>query len=386
MRIRFVLHDVYGSGGGVLRVVLNLAAELAQRHEVELVSVLRRREVPVHPLPEGVPVRVLFDRRAVAGARGVGRLRGWAHRRPSRLMLPQDARYGQHSLYTDLLLALYVRSVRDGVLVGMQPGISMAIARFARDSVVRVAQEHRPFVSRAKPMQAAMLRYYPRLDTFLTLTERDAQSYRERFDGRVPVQVMPNGLTPHPGATSNQRNKVVVAAGRLRRGKGFDRLVSAWSVVAERHPDWRLRIFGSGGQRPALRKQVNDLGLQKSVQLMGYREDVRRRMARGSIFVLSSRAEGYPMALLEAMSCGLVVVAFDCPTGPREIITHGVDGFLVPNGDIDGLAEAINRTIELGEERRPIGAAALRTAAGRSETAIAARWEELFAALLEARR
>ncbi len=382
LRIRFLMHDVYGPGGGVLSVVLNLAGELSSRHDVELVSVFRRRDAPVHPLPDGVSVRVLFDARRTATPsrnRGVaGWVRAGAQRVPSPLVHRQDGQHRRHNLYADLLLARYIRSVEDGVLVAMQPGISMAVARFGRPSAVRIAQEHRPFVSRPRKMQAAMLRRYSRLDALLTLTERDAQSYRARLPGPVPVVVIPNGMTPYAGPPSDHTSSVVVAAGRLRRGKGLDRLVTAWATVAAAHPDWELRIFGRGPQRPKLRRQVDELGLRGSVRLMGYSADIRPELARGSVFVLSSRAEGYPMALLEAMSCGLGVVSFDCPTGPREIITHGVDGLLVPNGDTDALADAIIAMIEDPDERRRLGAAALETARRRSEATVASRWEELF--------
>jgi glycosyltransferase involved in cell wall biosynthesis len=385
VRVRFVMRNMYGRGGGVLQVVLSLAGELAQRHDVELVSVHRDRDDPVHAFPDGVRVRTLLDRRPgvrpSSGRDAPDPVRGWALRQPSRL-LPEGVRYRRDSLYSDQLLQRYVGSVRGGVLVGMQPGISLAIARHARDSVGRVAQEHRPFTTRSQPLQTAMLRHYPRLDALLTLTERDAQNYRHALGGHPPVLAVPNGAPPAGHAPSHHRNDVVVAAGRLRRGKGFDRLVNAWAPVAGRHPEWELRIFGSGPRRAALQRQIDRLGLQRSVHLMGYSSDILSDLRHGSVFTLSSRAEGYPMALLEAMSLGLAVVSFDCPTGPREIITPGVDGLLVPDGDIDGLADALVKLIEVEDQRRAMGAAARETAGRRTWARIATQWEEVLAGRL----
>lgn len=387
MQIRFLLHDVHGAGGGVLKVALNLAGELGRRHDVELVSVLRRVDEPMHTMPSGVAVRTLLDERARApDPDPAGLLPETATKPPSRLILPEDPWYEQHSLDSDTQLLRYLRSVRGGVLIGMQPGLSVAIARFAPAEVLRVAQEHRPFSSRPKSLREASLRYYPRLDVFLTLTRRDARRYRRELGEDVSVGVMPNGAPAVRGPTSDLDSLVVVAAGRLERSKGFDRLLDAWAIVARRHPDWELRIFGEGGQRADLEEQIATLDLAGSARLMGYTTRLSEEMAAASLFVLSSRVEGYPMVMLEAMACGLPVVSFDCRTGPREIIRPGRDGFLVPDGDVEGLAAAINRTIEMGDGRRALGAAALRAARRRTQSAVAARWEQLLERRLAAKR
>jgi glycosyltransferase involved in cell wall biosynthesis len=108
-------------------------------------------------------------------------------------------------------------------------------------------------------------------------------------------------------------------------------------------------------------------------------------MAAAAFYVMSSRFEGFPMVLLEAMECGLPVVSFDCPTGPRDLISVGKDGFLVPNGDIDGLAAAMMDMIELGDGRRSFGAAALEKSAQYELSAVAARWDDLLQELVDAR-
>jgi glycosyltransferase involved in cell wall biosynthesis len=353
---------------------------------VELVSAVRFREEPTHRLPAGVTVRTLADLRPGVQPRGpAGALRRWARQQPSRVVPADDPRFSQHNRYTDLRLARYLWSVRGGVLIGMQPVMNVAIARLARPSTVRIAQEHRPFVSRNPGLREAAVRHYPRLDMFLTLTERDAQRYRHELGEAVPVRAIPNGTPVYAGTPSDHSSKVVVAAGRLERSKGFDRLVQAWADVAQRHPDWELRIFGEGRDRVALQEQIDALGIGGSARLMGFSASLPEDMASASLFVLSSRAEGYPMVLLEAMSCGLPVVSFDCPTGPREIISPERDGVLVPNGDVEGLAQAVSRLIATGDRRRAMGRAALETAHQRSQSAVTARWEELCAELLAAK-
>lgn len=239
---------------------------------------------------------------------------------------------------------------------------------------------------RSSVLREQVLPDYAKLDTFLTLTERDAAVYRERYLPTTPVVAMPNGIPVYHGAVSDGSNPVVVAVGRLSRGKGFDRLVQAWATVVKSHPGWQLRMYGEGDMRDALTQQIEDLGVGSSASLMGYSTTVRDEMAKASLLVLSSRTEGYPMSILEAMSCGLPVVAFDCHTGPREMIDHGTDGLLVPNGDIEGLADAISRVIDSGVEgRRTMGQAALRKAQQHSQPVISARWESLLQDLLDAK-
>src|SRR4051794_36970683 len=148
MKIRFLLHDVYGPGGGVVTVPLGLAAELARHHDVELVSLFGGDGPAVHPLPAGVPVTSLIpahQREEPAFRRLLGR---GTSDRPSRFVPADEPRYQEYSLYSDLVLRRYLRSVRDGVLVTMQPGLNVASARFGHERCLRVAQDHRPFAGR----------------------------------------------------------------------------------------------------------------------------------------------------------------------------------------------------------------------------------------------
>ena len=126
---------------------------------------------------------------------------------------------------------------------------------------------------------------------------------------------------------------MVVAMGRLSPEKGFDLLIDAFARLAAQHADWRLEIAGEGPERDALQRQIDAAGLQPQVQLVGWVSDPERFLSRSALFVMSSRYEGFPVALLEAMACGVPVISFDCDSGPREIIRPDVDGVLVPAGD-----------------------------------------------------
>ena len=380
MKLRFLLHDVFTKGGGVLTVTLALARDLSDRYDVELVSLFGGGKA-VHPLPEGVPVTSLIDRRADQGF-----WRRRLSRVPSRVMPDSEPRYKQYSLYSDLVLARYLRSLEGGAVVTMQPGLNIALSRFGTDRCIRVAEDHRPFVERPRSTMALYEKYAGRLDAFLALTSEDTAGYEQMLGAQTRVQTMTNGTPAWHGDLSTLTEKVVVGAGRLERSKGFDILVAAWAQVAAEHPDWTLRIYGDGSQRGALEQQIGELGLRESVSLEGFSTSLQAEMAKGSLFVLSSRAEGYGMVLVEAMACGVPVVSTDCPAGPRDIITPGVDGLLVPNKDVDALAGAINQMIELDDDtRRKMATAALAKADERSQEAVSAQWDTLLQELAAAR-
>lgn len=379
MKIYFLMHTVFVTGGGVQTVVRNLAEDLARRHDVELVSVVRTRAEPVHPVPESVQVRSLVDARR-------GRAEDPELELASKLIPRQEPHYETYSLATDRALKRFFRSLDQGVVVGMQPGTALAVARLAKPSMVRIGQDHRPARVRRGRLRRALARQLPKLDAFLTLTEADADTYRAFLDPSLRVEAIPNAAPSFSGERSTLEHKVVTAAGHLRRAKGFDRLVEAWATVAEVHPDWELRIFGTGRRHAELEQQIEALGLRGKVRLMGYSTRLRDEIARSSLFVMSSRVEGYGMVIVEAMSCGVPVVSFDAPHGPASIVHDGVDGFLVPNDDIPGLARRISDVIGMGPEgRRTLAEAALRTAGERTQTAVSARWEALIDELQRAK-
>ncbi|MDP9401195.1 MAG: glycosyltransferase family 4 protein [Actinomycetota bacterium] len=374
--------------GGTIRTTLNLVEHLAQRHEVELVTVARRREHAFFGLPRGVRVTTLDDRRPGAAPRGARAvLRRMLAPLPSVLVHPDDWAFRSCSLWTDLLIARKLRSLRSGVLVTTRPALNLLAAELAPPGLVTVGQEHMNFHAHRPGLAAAIARTYPRLDALAVLTEDDRRDYAALLAG-APTRVarIPNAVPRLEGDRAALDAPLVVAAGRLTSQKGFDLLIPAFAPVVRAHPQWRLRIFGSGPQREQLRRLVLAHGLSNEVLLMGRTERLGEELAKASLFVLSSRYEGFGMVVVEAMSKGLPVVSFDCPRGPAEIITHDRDGLLVPVGDVEALSRAMLELVEDEERRRRLGAAALRRAEDFAVPAIGPNWDALLEELLAARR
>lgn len=254
-------------------------------------------------------------------------------------------------------------------------GVKMAERHMNKNC--RLRDEH-PSISRSfrRWLSSREERWVSHYRCCATLTTQD-KSFWHPNDNMV---VIPNPVTITPKLLTRRDHKQVLAVGRISYEKGFDRLVKAWAIVAKTHPEWILTIVGSCddvAEVKKLKRLIKSLNLS-TVQLFPPSNDIIYYYVNSSFFVLSSRYEGMPLTLLEAMSCGLPCVAFDCLCGPRDIIADGKDGLLVQNGNIAELAEAIRRLLEDKALRNTLGEAAVLKSQQFSLPTIMAQWDKLF--------
>ncbi|MEW5681815.1 MAG: glycosyltransferase family 4 protein [Pseudomonadota bacterium] len=185
-------------------------------------------------------------------------------------------------------------------------------------------------------------------DDVVTLTERDRGFWRKALWCRANVTAISNPVSFDVSSKKpNFDSKIFLSVGRLTDQKGFDLLLDAWAMVAKRYPDWTLEIVGDGERRASLEAQICKLSLSTSVRLLPATPDIQQHYMNASIYVMSSRFEGFPMVLLEATCFGLPIVSFDCNTGPREIIEPGVTGWLAKAEDVRSLSETMINAIEV---------------------------------------
>ncbi|MER8220538.1 glycosyltransferase family 4 protein [Streptomyces sp. NPDC094143] len=354
MKISFLIHNAYGIGG-TITTTFNLAGALAERHDVEIVSVLRHREHP-HLTPDArVRLRALVDLRKEADHP--------LHQRPAKIFPAAEYRHHQYSELTDQRIGEHLAALDADVVIGTRPGLNVHIARQAPQHVVRVGQEHLTLDNHSPRLRTVLRRAYRRLDVITTVTEADATAYRRTmWLPGVHVEALPNSVPDPVLPPADGTAKIVVAAGRLVRVKRYDLLIEAFAQVAAAYPDWQLRIYGKGEEQPALRALIERLGLWNNVFLMGAATPMEAEWVKASIGAAASDFEPFGMTIVEAMRCGLPVVSTDCPYGPGEIIQDGTDGRLVPVGDGDALAAALLHLVGDDELRRGMGAAALRNA------------------------
>ena len=230
----------------------------------------------------------------------------------------------------------------------------------------------------AKFWSNSILSHLQKLDKLVVLTEKDREAWTELNN----VVAIPDPLSLSPTIISPLTEKRVIAVARYSHEKGIDLLLEAWSKVAKQVPEWRLDIFGDG-KRTSYEELIDKLEIDRTrCQLYGRTNDVEKEYCNSSLFVLSSRFEGFGMVLTEAMSCGLPVVSFDCPWGPRSIITDGEDGFLVENGNVDALASKLSMLMNDTILRKVTAQTAVRNVQRFSMVKIAELWMSLFDELI----
>ncbi|MDR1584009.1 MAG: glycosyltransferase family 4 protein [Prevotellaceae bacterium] len=215
-------------------------------------------------------------------------------------------------------------------------------------------------------------------DKFVIFTEQNKLEWKQI----KTLQVIPNPLSFYPQKKALLINKKVILVGKLSYQKGQDILIDAWRIVAKKHPDWTLEIYGKKDSDNYYQHLIEQRGLENSIKLFDPVKNIDAKYLDASIYVMSSRFEGFGNVLVEAMACGLPCVSFDCPFGPGDIIADGKDGFLVENGNIGKLAEKIIFLIENEDKRMEMGRTAKENVKRFLPEKILFQWDNLFKQLL----
>ncbi|MGW5122779.1 glycosyltransferase [Streptomyces sp. NPDC004069] len=356
--------------GGVGRWQIQLAGLLAERgHRVTVVGIAP----PHHPM--ALADRPPFRTVTLYARRPPGRPR------PRRLLGrldPAVRRHDTHMRSAASRLSALFQAARPGAMIVVPQVWAMEWVALADTAGHRVVgMTHESFETARKSSRFGRVkRYYKDVDRLLALTQEDAD--RWGVEGMNNVGFMPNPLPIAPGTPSPRTEKVVVSVGRLSHEKGVDMLLDAWAEAAPKQPGWTLRVYGSGEAEAQLRRQCAELGLEDSVDFAGQTDDVPGALRASSVFVQSSRGEGFPLVLLEAMATGVPCVAFDCAPGVREIVAHEENGLLARPGNTSELARHLVRLMSDEQLRDTMGDQALRSVRRFDPDVITGRWEDLF--------
>ena len=266
----------------------------------------------------------------------------------------------------------FLTSIKDG-------SIKIGEIHFGRDNFrtleeYRLPQSVRIFL--AKRWINSFIKKVKELDSFVVLTHEDKEKWSELNN----MTVIHNPLTFYPSEISNCSSKQVIAAGRYVPIKRFDHLIEAWAIVSQKHTDWTLQLYGAGNKEQY--QSLMEKYQLKNCFINPPAPDIEQKYCDSSIFVLSSKNEGFGMVIIEAMACGVPPVSYDCPCGPKDIITDQEDGLLVENGNISMLAEKIIYLIENDDIRKEMGRLARIKSQQFLIDNIGKKWDELFNHLL----
>ncbi len=362
--LMIVIHSL--SGGGAERVAVDLSAYWVQRgYRVTLVTQAAAGAdvYPLHPSVKRYALGTASFSSGKVSAIVANLRRVWALRQ-------------------------LIKQERPTIVLGMMTTASVLSIVAARGLSCRVlATEHTHPPSQELPEMWLRLRRwaYPQAAAVVALTAGTAAWLTENVPGsrvtvipnavRWPLETSEPVLSPPP---KNGRYRLL-AAGRLHPHKGFDLLIQAFQAIARHFPDWDLVILGEGERRDELQDQIDNAGLTARVSMPGRVGNVGDWYTQSDLYVLSSRVEGLSNTLLEAMASGLAPVAFDCETGPREIVRHGIDGVLVsPSEDDEALAAHLSDMMAHREQRVAYARRAVDVRDRFSTTRVMALWGHLF--------
>lgn len=372
MKIVYCIHSLYNPGG-MERVLLGKVAYLsAHGYEVQIVTTNQGGRPTFFPLPEGVKHIDL----------GINYESG----HESRALLKIVRYISKRSKHRRRLTA-YLKNEKVDIVISLFPSESSFIPKI-KDGSAKILELHFNRFFRTQYGRSGLvglidrwrersdLKLVQRFDRFVVLTKED-----RGYWGELPnIEVIPNASLFSDFRRNDTNSHRVIAVGRLDHQKGFDRLLQAWKLVCS-YPeldDWTLDIYGQGEWQEMLQRTIDDGGMSGRTHLRGTTTDIAGEFARSAMIVMSSRYEGLPMVLIEAMSCGLPAVSFACKCGPSDIIRDGVNGFLVPEGDIEGLAEALRALMLDDEMRASMSRKAVRVRERYDEERVMAQWIALF--------
>ncbi len=281
-----------------------------------------------------------------------------------------------------------ILSVRPEVVLGVtEAGAVLALQALIGSRIPIVVFEHIDPSQQVLPAKVENLRQklYPQARAVVCLTQRALESFPDRI--RRKGYVIPNAV-PEPEwakvdtRTFQKDEYVAIYVGRLLNAqKRVDRAIIAFDRISASHPNWTFEIWGAGEDENELRNLVRNLSNGKKIKFMGATVDPVSVMKRSDLLLLTSQFEGMPLVIGEAMSVGLPVISFDCPTGPREMIRDSVDGVLVPNGDVDAFARELDRLMSNHPERLEMGMRACSIVERYSEPSVMQKWDDLLLAL-----
>lgn len=373
MKIIYCTHSTYNPGG-MERVLYNKVKYFSeQMHwDVTVVTTDQHNRLPFYPFPESVRMIDLGINYSEDNVkRTFGKIYGYLKKRKK---------------HRRLLEKLLMQEKAD-IVVSLYPSESSFIP-YIKDGSRKVLEIHYCKFFRLQYGRKGLLgaidkwrtwqdeRIVRRFDKFVVLTNED-----RGYWGNLPnIEVIPNAAMFVADRYSDVSVKRVIAVGRLDYQKGFDRLIQAWEIVNKsgKYDDWRLDIFGQGDWKDMLQGMIDKKGLNGSAFINKPTKNIGEEYADSSMLVMSSNYEGFPMVMIEAMACGLPVVAFDFKCGPKDIIRNEVNGLIIHNGDIKALADGIMKLMEDTENRKRMSLNARKIVDTYSEKAVMEKWIGLF--------
>ncbi|MFF2235610.1 glycosyltransferase [Streptomyces anulatus] len=384
MKIAFLMYSAYGQAGTSVATQTLANSLAARQHEVELVSTFQYHDTPPLRFDPGITLRTLIDTRDGSPDLAHPQHQVATERCPGAGWKPDDK--NRYSRLMDERAAEYLKSADADVVIATSPSAIALVAALGTGRYITLGQAHTHYHHQSRASRQMLDLAIPQLDGFVTVTSKDAQTHRDAYGAvGTDFHAVPNAVTGTFMRSDVRESRIVTASGRLVDWKRFDLLVDAFGRLGAKYPDWTLRIYGSGAEKPKLRKQIDDMGATERILLMGHTKHLREELAKSALHTSTSTDETFGLTIVEAMTCGVPVLSTAGPHGPSEIISDGVDGALSPVGDAETFAKNLDWLLGDAETRARMGANAVEKARNYSNESQAVTYETYLARLLTAR-
>lgn len=362
MKLIFLVSDLHLWGGGERVAVLMANHYAAKSTEVTLLSVGKPGGVLLFEIDPAVKVEYL----------SIPLASGWKLFRKMEAIISVRSYFRKQGNKPD--------KNRPVILLGMG-NFPMILAAMVPKSnqLRRIGCPHSPYKSISHIWRLLRWLFYRRLEVLVSLTKRDVPRLKRLHPD---VRVIPNPVSFYPDQAAKLEGRLILAIGRFDQPKGYDLMMEVFERFCKKNNDWQLKIIGDGPSRPEIEKIAHMKGMADRVTISPATGQIVQEYLAASIFLMTSRSEGLPMVLLEAQACGLPIVAYDCETGPAEMVHHGEDGYLVPLYHSQEMCERLHELASDGNLRKAFGAKARENVKRFLPDKIFGAWDELFRTLI----
>ena len=337
-----MLHMQYG---GIERQTILFANELCKKYDVEIISTYSMKKEPAYNVDRKIKIKYLIN-----DAPNRNEFKDAIKKFSLVKIIKEGFKAFKILIQKRKLMIAQIKELDSDFVLSTRVEYAEMLSKYAKPGVTTITQEHvhndsKKYVSRVK-------KAFRSLDYLVVLGPGSYDNYSKWLEENKKIKIVeiPNILDNIPEDKSKLNGFNLVSTGRMHPVKGFDDLLKVFKIVHDKIPSARLNLVGDGDEYSKLKNMATEIGVSEYVNMPGMVsiEKVKKYMLNSDIYVMTSLSECFPMVLLEASSCGLPLVAFDVPVGPKAIISDGKNGYLVKNRDIEMMA---NRIIELLNNR-----------------------------------
>lgn len=355
--------------GGIERATVNSANALCNEKDVEIITFYKLSEEIPYDINPNIKIRYLYD--------GGPPKDEWKEA-IKKFQISNIFKYSQQLLdiltKKNYLIKKEIENIKEGIIVSTRIEFSTILSKYGNKNVLKIAQEHNYHDNNKKYLKK-MKHHYDNIDYVMVLTERMNKDFTELFKGsKTKVITMPNMLATKTTKVSKLEEKTIISVGRLHEIKRVSEIVEIANLVKD--TDWKFKIIGNGPEEENLKEQINRLGLNDKVHLLGgmSNSDIMDELARASIFVMTSRSEGFAIVLIEAFSAGLPAIAYETDNGVIDLIDEGKNGYIIENKNREAFSEKLRELMKSKTKRQKLSKEALKKAAEFAPEKIGKKW------------